>query len=251
MRAEVSQPRLPFRITDHSLLLAHLRHDRIESASTLSAAQETTMSIHRLIHLASCALLLCSLPALADDPPADEEAPPPPVILKHIPPRFSYEGALSAGYGMMPQFVEQPHWMFIGGRGGWGKHYGAHRIGVGLSFTLEGAVTVEWANVFEPQVLYDHVDKKGLWVGASLGPSLMINSTIRGETRIRNTFDTGPMVAFRIGYSQPWSMTARRFFVGIEPKLRIVDNLATVDDAVTSNLPAVSAMIVIGSGMGY
>jgi hypothetical protein len=208
-------------------------------------------SRHRLLALLIAA---APVPSLAAEPPAEEEeeAPPPPVILKIIPPRYSLEGGLTAGYGMLPQFSQQPHWLYIGGRFGWGKHFGAHRLGTGLSFTMEGAVTVEWSNVFDPQIMYDHVDKKGLWVGASLGPSLMINSSIRGETRIRNSFDVGPMAAFRIGYSQQWSMSSRRFFVGIEPKFRVVDNLPTsADDDITLNLPAFSAMIVIGSGSGY
>ena len=60
------------------------------------------------------------------------------------------------------------------------------------------------------------------------------------EGRDDLSFDAAPMAAFRIGYSQPWSLVARRFFVAVEPKIRVIDGRVNVIGA-----------IVIGTGMGY
>lgn len=174
----------------------------------------------------------------------DDEPPPAPVVLKHLPPRFSWEVALAPSYGMITQFPDNPPWMGLGIRGGWGRHFGtAHRVAAGLSISFEGPITVRWSNNFEPHAMYDFVatDKaKGLWVGASLGPSLILNTALARTSGYDVTFDVAPMVSARIGYSSPFSRIARRFFIGVEPKLRVIDGAANGIVA-----------IVIGSGMGY
>jgi hypothetical protein len=57
------------------------------------------------------------------------------------------------------------------------------------------------------------------------------------------------MAAFRIGYSQAWSMTSRRFFVAVEPKFRWTADLSPNGDGVSG--PSWMVSIVIGSGRGY
>jgi len=187
--------------------------------------------------LTAAVLLALSATALAQD---DEEPPPPPIVVKHIPPRFSWEIAINPSYGMLPQFVDTPAWVGIGLRGGWGKHYGPHRLGAGLSFTFEGPLAVEWSNNFEPMMMYDWIHKSGLWLGASLGPTLMLNSQAATNRKLETTFLAAPFAAFRIGFSRPWSLLFKRFFIGIEPKLRVVNGQ-----------PAGIVSLVIGSGTGY
>lgn len=194
----------------------------------------------RTLLWASLLAASASASSWAQDAPPDEEPPPPPVIIKHIPPRFSWEIAVNPSYGMLPQFEATRAWIGLGLRGGWGKHFGPHRVGAGLGISLEGAITVQWSNNFEPMVIYDYVSKKGLWVGASLGPDLIINSDTGSAAGVSNTFTAAPMAAFRIGWSQPWSLMFRRFFIGIEPKFRYIDGF-----------PAGGVSIVIGSGSGY
>lgn len=194
---------------------------------------------------AAVALVLASaagaLPAHAQD---DDEPPPAPVVLKHLPPRFSWEVALAPSYGMITQFPDNPPWMGLGVRAAWGRHWGtSHRLAGGLSVSFEGPITVRWSNNFEPHVLYDFVateKAKGLWFGASLGPSLIVNTALARTSGYDVSFDAAPMVSARLGYSSPFSRIARRFFVGVEPKLRVIDGA-----------PNGIVAIVIGSGMGY
>jgi hypothetical protein len=169
-----------------------------------------------------------------------DEAPPPPVVLKHIPPRFSWNIALHPSYGMLPQFAEAPTWMGLGVRGEWGKHFGSHRLGPGLAISLEGPLGVEWSTNFEPLAVWDYVSPKGLWVGASGGVDLILNATLGGGSQVTTSFDLSPSAAVRLGFSQQWSMIARRFFFGVEGKFRYIDGT-----------PAFIGAIVIGSGMGY
>jgi hypothetical protein len=193
------------------------------------------------IHNLTAAALLCPALASAQTAPVpEEEPPPPPVVIKHIPPRFSWELAISPSYGMLPQFLATSAWVGLGMRGGWGKHFGPHRVGAGLSITLEGALGVQWANNFEPMVMYDWIQKKGLWIGVSAGPDFIVNTELAETRGLDSSFMAAPFLAARIGYSQPWSLMFRRFFVGIEPKFRLVDGQ-----------PAGIVSIVIGSGGGY
>lgn len=176
------------------------------------------------------------------DPATADEPPPPPVVLKNIPPRFSWDMALMPSFGMQPQFVDTPPWLGLGFRASWGKHFKSHRVGAGFGFSVEGALSVQWSNNFEPQAMWDFVSKKHLWVGASLGLDLQLNVDIPpGSSRgVRYGFVPAPMAGFRIGYSQYWSLISRRFFVGIEPRLRMI-----------GDMPAAGVAIMIGSGVGY
>lgn len=172
----------------------------------------------------------------------DDEEAPPPVVLRHIPPRFSWEFGISVGYGMLTQFPEAPSGIGFGLRAGWGKHFGAHRVGAGLSITFEGAIPVQWSNNFEPAFVWDFIvpDTKGLFLGLSAGPDLILNVDSGATRNLETDFTAAPSLAFRIGYSQPWSLVARRFWVVVEPKVRIINGNVNVIGA-----------IVLGSGNGY
>lgn len=171
----------------------------------------------------------------------DEPPPPPPVILERIPPNFSWEIGLAPTFGTMTHFGEGEAAMpGLGVRGGWGRNFGPHRIGAGLSISLEGPVTLLWSNVLEPSVQYDYVNLRGLWLGASLGPSIMVDSALSDAIGYENKARLTAHAAARIGYSQTWTRVGRRFFVGLEPKVRIIDGQ-----------PSVLGALVIGSGAGY
>lgn len=182
-----------------------------------------------------------------DDPLGlgDTEPPPPPVILREIPPRFSWEVDLIAGLGNLPQFAI-PLWMGLGVRGGWGKNFDRHRVGFGMSIALEGQIGIEWSNNFEPAVIWDFVGPRKLWLGASLGPDLLINTRVdpASGAGTKNEFDIAPSAAFRIGFSQPWSLLSQRFHVGLEGKFRMLE-------LGQHNYPQGVVSVVIGSGRGY
>lgn len=182
--------------------------------------------------------LLATAPAMAQ---SDDEKPPEPVVLKNIPPRFSWDFAIQASYSMLPQFNAAPAWMGLGARATWGKHFGNHRIGPNLTISFEGPIAIQWGNYFEPSATWDFVGERKLWIGATLGVSLIANSELGAQSNIQTSFDIGPMAAFRIGYSTPYSILMKRFFVGVEPKLRIVQG----------SLPSFGAAVMIGTGFGY
>jgi hypothetical protein len=181
-------------------------------------------------------------PTAAPSATQEEEPPPPPVVLKVIPPRASWEMALMPSFSQQPQFIDAPAWLGLGFRVGGGKHFRNHRIGGGLGVSFEGAITVQWSNNFEPQAMWDFVGKKNLWLGASAGVDLMLNVDLPpGAARgLRTTFVPAPMASFRLGYSQPYAVGIRRFFVGIEPRIRVI-----------GDTPALGAAISIGSGVGF
>lgn len=187
-----------------------------------------------------------SAPAFADDTDAvaaAEEPPPPPIVLQRVPPRHSWDFALAPSFGMIGYFREDlPAWLGVGIRGGWGAHKGFHRFGVGLSVAAEGEVTVMWTTAIEPAATWDWISPKGLLLGASVGPSLLLHHTLAARAGV--SFDTkvgaSPHAAFRIGWSQPWSLIGKRFFVAAEPRLRWI-----------RGAPSASIALVIGSGGGY
>lgn len=176
----------------------------------------------------------------APTPSLEDEPPPPAPVIRDIPPRFSWDFAVSVSYGMMTQFNAAPPFAGFGFRGGWGKHYGRNRVGAGLAITFEGPIPIQWGNYFTPAFNWDFVHEKRVALGASAGVELVLNAD-SGETQQYNvTFDPAPMVAFRVGYSSPWSLVRNRFFIVLEPKLRVIDGQ-----------PSFVGAIVIGSGRGY
>jgi hypothetical protein len=173
-------------------------------------------------------------------PLSDDETPPEEIVLKVVPPRASYDVAALPGYMMLPQFADVPGWLSIGARAAGGRHFRDFRVGGGLSFTLEGPIGLQWSNVFEPQFMWDWQSSKGLFVGMSVGPTLMINSQIQtGQRGLENSFSAGPMLAVRMGWSQPHNLLMRRIFVGVEPKFRWINGN-----------PAFGVSLVVGSGAG-
>ncbi len=171
-----------------------------------------------------------------------DEPPPPPVILQRIPPRFSYELAMHASYGTLTAWRDQvPGWAGLGLRFGWGKNFGKHRIGPGLTLAIEGPVTVQWTTAIEPALNWDFVNLKGFALGVSGGVSALFNAGIvHGSSTYVTSWDAAPTLSARIGYSETWSRVGRRFFIYLEPKVRYFDEAFN---------PLVA--IVVGSGRGY
>jgi hypothetical protein len=198
------------------------------------------MELKTLSWLALAPMVLLATPALAQD----DDKPPEPVVLKNVPPRFSWDFAVQASYSMLPQFDAAPPWMGIGFRTSWGRHWGStgnHRFGPSFAASFEGPIAVQWANYFEPAASYDFVGENRFWAGASLGASVIVNVDLQDQASYITTVDFAPMVAARIGYSTQYSVLMKRFFVGVEPKFRLVDGI----------LPSFGGSIVIGTGMGY
>ncbi len=160
-------------------------------------------------------------------------------VLRDIPPRYSWDVGLTVSYGMLPQF-ESRGWAGFGVRGTWGKNFGRHRIGPTLGVALEGQIALQWTNNFEPGVAWDFVHEKKLWLGATLGLDLALHVDGAGTYDPLVSFEPAPALGFRIGFSQPFSLVRSRFFVAIEPKIRIM-----------GGQPQVLGVIVIGSGKGY
>jgi len=90
----------------------------------------------------------------------------------------------------------------------------------------------------EPTARWDWV-KHGLALGASLGPAFMLHHAQRTVTEVTD-FTVGPMVAVRVGWSQPFSLIGRRLHVIVEPKMRLIDGEFN---------PTIS--LQIGAGRGY
>jgi hypothetical protein len=98
-----------------------------------------------------------------------------------------------------------------------------------------------WSNIVEAGFAWDHVTQKGFWVGASVGPSLMIHANLARQASIAYgiTPRASGYVSGRIGWSETYSAIGRRLFVGVEPRVRLVEGL-----------PEVSFGLMIGSGAG-
>jgi hypothetical protein len=172
--------------------------------------------------------------------PTFEEPPPPAPVLRDVPPRFSWDFAVAVSYGMMTQFNAAPPFAGFGFRGGWGKHYGRSRVGAGLAVSFEGPIPIQWGNYLTPAFQWDFVHEKRVAFGASAGLDLILSADAGRTQQYEVTFDPAPMVAFRIGYSTPWSLVRNRFFILVEPKLRVV-----------AGQPSFVGAIVIGTGRGY
>lgn len=184
--------------------------------------------------------LLSGVAFAQDEAKSDDYEPPPPVVkLERIPPRASYELGVQMGFASMPQFdTDVSSWPGFGARFQWGKNIALHRIGFGSSFSLEGPAPKYYSLAIEPNVAWDFVSNSGFAMGASIGPSLLLNSRLTYEaSEWWPTF--APTAAIRLGWSQSWSRMGRRVHFYVEPKLRVM----------SSGL-APAAAIVIGSGRG-
>lgn len=162
--------------------------------------------------------------------------------LENLPPRASYDLAVDVSFGDITYWRNRTGpYLGFGIKTGWGQHLGESRktrVGGGAYLGLEGPVPQYFSGVVEPQFTVDRVANHVL-LGASLGPSVMFHSTA-ARTGQETTLGLAPMVSGRVGWSQAWSRVARRMFVYVEPKFRVV-----------AGLPSWQAAVVVGSGDGY
>lgn len=175
-------------------------------------------------------------------PAYEGELPPPPVVLKRIRPTFSWDFAVEPSYGQIGYFRDQQPWYVgLGARGGWGRHFGDNRIGFDVHLAVEGPVTVKWSNILEAGVAWDHVTPSGFWAGASVGPSFMLHADLAPQASV--AYDLVPALtgfaSARIGWSETFTAVGRRLFVGLEPRVRWV-----------AGAPELSFGLAIGSGAG-
>jgi hypothetical protein len=159
---------------------------------------------------------------LPPPPPASDDLPIPTLTIDRVPPNTSFEFAVQVSFGQVAYFRDQvPPWVGFGLRGGWGKNFGVHRLGVAGTFTAEGDIGVHTQLGIEPAAAWDVVSANGLLLGASVGPAIVFSvgtSTIEPEYGL----DVAPSAAARIGWSQTWSRVGRRLFLFVEPKARWV-----------------------------
>jgi hypothetical protein len=180
-----------------------------------------------------------TLDALPPPPPPEDDLPIPTLTIDRVPPNTSYEFAVQVTYGEVPYFeADVPLWIGFGMRGGWGKNFGLHRLGVSGTFSAEGDIGVHTVLDLEPALAWDFVSGKGVLLGAGVGPSLAYrqeNSTIFAE----RGFEIAPSAVVRAGWSQTWSRVGRRIFLFVEPKIRFADGD-----------PVVVGALAVGSGGG-
>ncbi len=191
---------------------------------------------------AGLCLFLSTNVAWAQTPPAPSFDDDLWAELDRMPPRASMELAFTVGFGDITYWrAEVPPWLIFGVRGGWGAHVGVdrqQRVGFSVASTLEGPFPEFYSVALEPSATWDRVHE-GLWLGASVGPSLMLHSrsTVAGPDM---SLGLSEHAAVRVGWSQAYSRVARRTFIGVEPKIR----------AVSGDLNW-SVGLVVGSTRGY
>lgn len=177
---------------------------------------------------------------LPPPPPEEDDLPIPTLEIDRIPPSTSYEFAVQVSYGQVAYFRDvEPAWIGFGFRGGWGKNFGNHRLGVGLAGTVEGPISIHTQLGLEPTVNWDLVTSSGILIGVGAGPAAiwtLNNESVNAEYG----FVVSPTAVARIGWSQTWSRVGRRLFVFIEPKVRMVD----------ANTFSPLVAIAVGSGQG-
>lgn len=178
-------------------------------------------------------------PSVVPPPPPEDELPIPTLTIDRIPPSTSYEFAVQVSYGQVSYHRDSvPPWVGFGLRGGGGKNFGLHRVGLAGVFASEGDLGIHTLLTLEPAATYDLVTQGGLLVGASGGVSLMYWADASSIIQERD-FGIGPMASGRVGWSQTWSRIGRRLFVFAEPKVRRAGGSTDVVLAVA-----------IGSGLG-
>ncbi|TNE84227.1 MAG: hypothetical protein EP330_30365 [Deltaproteobacteria bacterium] len=186
------------------------------------------------------ALTLASAPASAAESLIEGGVEEAWEALRQLPPSWSWEFEMGVGYGDVPAWrLYSQSSLLMGGRFGFGKHLDNpnHRLGGSLTTSLDGPVPITFAWILEPAAGWDAVLGR-VQLGVSGGYCLSYNARndIYGwET----TVTSGPSVALRIGYSDPWSRVARRFHIFVEPKLRYLQGL-----------PSPGATLYVGSGYG-
>ena len=192
--------------------------------------------------LATTALLAAPMAQAQDDGGGSLSAsdlPPPSFEVQRLPPSLSYEFAMHMSYGTVTywrEFVDA--WIGYGGRFAIGKHAGAHRFGGSMTFVAEGPLGVHTTLALEPHGTWDFVSKKGVALGAGIGPAGMYH--FRNDTVVpERGLTLNPSAAFRIGWSQSWTRVGRRLFVVAEPKMRWIDGN-----------PNPLVALVVGSGSG-
>lgn len=191
--------------------------------------------------LFALAVALLAPVAQAQEPTDDAETPQSAWdALQKMPPRVAMELGLHVGFSTVGYWREQtPPYIAFGIRGGGGRVFAdRNRLGGQVVVSAEGPIPTYFSLVVEPAATWDHIAKKGLLVGASVGPALMIHSALE-LTGSEWFFTVNPMVAARIGYSEQWSRVGRRFYIVLEPKFRWV-----------AAGPDIGAAIVLGSGSG-
>jgi hypothetical protein len=166
-------------------------------------------------------------------------------LLDELPARVAWEGAMHASYGNVGYWSgANTPWVGLGGRAGYGVIFKAkNRLGGAMGASLEGEFPIYATAAFEPQITLDRVSG-GLQLGLSVGPSLLVH-TSQATVHTETVAGLASMAAFRIGYSKSYSRLGRRFFVVLEPKIRILkprDPAASPVDWLVA--------IVVGSGRG-
>lgn len=192
------------------------------------------------------ALLLVSMPAaFAQDAEVelDPSLPIPTLNYDRPPPDFSWEIGVMMTYGTITYWQQELEpWVGFGLRLGWGRNVGAnyaHRIGVTGVMFAEGPMPVHASVGIDPQLSWDYISDKNIWLGAGVGAAAMLNSKTISTTPERYV-SLAPSVSARIGWSQTWSRVGRRLFVGFEARARYTNGNVGPQGA-----------LVLGSGKGY
>ena len=190
--------------------------------------------------------LLGSAPALAQTSLIEGGVEEAWKALKRLPPSRSWDFAFMTGYGDIPYWrLETPPALSFGFRAssGWHlKNQPSQRIGWSIATGLDGPVPINFAWTVEPALAWDVVNTPALF-GISLGPAISYNAAM-GISRWEDALTAGGSVAVRLGYSEPYSRVGRRFFVFVEPKLRL---LPGPDERLVGS-PIFH--FVVGSGLG-
>lgn len=183
--------------------------------------------------------LLLSAAQAEDEVQTEPEFDLPKVELHRIPPTGSYEAMVAPSFGWYAHNTGTPiPWLGLAIRGGAGINRGDHRWGGGLSVGFEGEVPMTFNITLEPQATWDWIHK-GLLVGASVGPSVLVHGAY-GLTRTEYAASLAPSVAARLGWSQSWTRIGRRMFVFVEPRVRYAQGQI-----------APTAVVAVGSGSGW
>lgn len=193
--------------------------------------------------IAAMLLLPAASAQETDELGLDPSLPIPTLDYERPPPDFSWEFGLQMSYGHVTYWMQEVEpWVGLGLRFGWGRNLGVerqHRVGVTAVLFAEGPVPLLMSAGVDPQLSWDWVTPKGIWLGAGVGAAAMFNSKSTTAVLDQST-SLAPSASARIGWSQSFSRVGRRFFVGFEGRARYTNG----------NLGPQGAL-VLGSGRGY